>query len=221
MFSARSSFWTIRVGVAATARNRGLQEAPEPAIYIPYNMATVPGATFLLKTEMEPLSIARAARERVRSVEADLPVTEVRTLEEYLSRFERAYPRFSTTLFSIFAAVGLLLAATGLYSVVSYTVAQRTHEFGIRMALGAQRRHVLRLVAGSMMVLIAIGTAAGLAGSMALSQVTSRFVEGWNPRDPVAYVAVAAVLVFTGLLACWFPARRATAIDPMAALRHD
>ena len=213
--------WFEVVGVAATARNRGLQETPEPAIYIPYNMATVPGATFLLKTEMEPLSIARAARERVRSVEADLPVTEVRTLEEYLSRFERAYPRFSTTLFSIFAAVGLLLAATGLYSVVSYTVAQRTHEFGIRMALGAQRRHVLRLVAGSMMVLIAIGTAAGLAGSMALSQVTSRFVEGWNPRDPVAYVAVAAVLVFTGLLACWFPARRATTIDPIAALRHD
>ena len=213
--------WFEVVGVAATARNRGLQEAPEPAIYIPYNMATVPGGTFLLKTEMEPLSIARAVRERVRSVEADLPVTEVRTLEEYLSRFERAYPRFSTTLFSIFAAVGLLLAATGLYSVVSYTVAQRTHEFGIRMALGAQRGHVLRLVAGSMMVLIAIGTAAGLAGSMALSQVTSRFVEGWNPRDPVAYVAVAAVLVFTGLLACWFPARRATTIDPIAALRHD
>jgi putative ABC transport system permease protein len=213
--------WFEVVGVAATARNRGLQEAPEPAIYIPYSMATVPSATFLLKTEMEPLSIARAAREQVRSVEADLPVTEVRTLEEYLSRFERAYPRFSTTLFSIFAAVGLLLAATGLYSVVSYTVAQRTHEFGIRMALGAQRHHVLRLVAGSMMVLIAIGTAAGLASSMALSQVTSRFVEGWNPRDPVAYVAVAAVLVLTGLLACWIPARRATAIDPIAALRHD
>jgi predicted permease len=213
--------WFEVVGVAATARNRGLQEAPEPAIYIPYNMATVPGGTFLLKTEVEPLSIARAARERVRSVEADLPVTEVRTLEEYLSRFERAYPRFSTTLFSIFGAVGLLLAATGLYSVVSYSVAQRTHEFGIRMALGAQRRHVLRLVAASMMVLIAIGTAAGFVGSIALGHVTSRFVEGWNPRDPVAYVAVAAVLVFTGLLACWFPARRATAIDPMAALRHD
>jgi predicted permease len=213
--------WFEVVGVAATARNRGLQEAPEPAIYIPYNMATVPGGTFLLKTEMEPLLIARAARERVRSVEADLPVTEVRTLEEYLSRFEQAYPRFSTTLFSIFAALGLLLAATGLYSVVSYTVVQRTHEFGIRMALGAQRHHVLRLVAGSMMVLIAIGTAAGLAGSMALSQVTSRFVEGWNPHDPIAYVAVAAVLVFTGLVACWFPARRAATIDPMAALRHD
>jgi predicted permease len=213
--------WFEVVGVAATARNRGLQDPAEPAIYIPYNMATVPGATFLLKTDVEPLSIIRAARERVRAVDADLPVTEIRTLEEYLSRFERAYPRFSMTLFTVFAAVGLLLAATGLYSVVSFTVAQRTHEFGIRMALGAQRRHVLQLVAGSTTALVAIGTAAGLAGSMALSQVISRFVEGWNPHDPVAYIAVVAVLALTGLLACWFPARHATSIDPMAALRHD
>ncbi|HTS66519.1 MAG TPA: ABC transporter permease [Candidatus Acidoferrales bacterium] len=213
--------WFEVVGVAATARNRGLQEAPEPAIYVPYKMATAPGATFLLKTEVDPLSIVRAARERVRSVADDLPLTEIRTLEEYLSRFERAYPRFSMTLFSIFAAVALLLAATGLYSVVSYTVAQRTHEFGIRMALGAQRGHVLRLVAGSTVGLIAAGAAIGLAGSMALSRVISRFLEGWNPRDPVAYIAVAAVLLVTGLLACWFPARRATAIDPMAALGRD
>jgi len=213
--------WFEVIGVAATARNRGLQEPPEPAIYIPYNMATVPGATYLLKTSVEPHSIVHAARERVRSVAADLPVTEIRTLDEYLSRFERAYPRFNMTLFSIFAAVALLLAATGLYSVVSYTVAQRTHEFGIRMALGAQRWHVLRLVAGSMMVLIGVGTAIGLTGSVLLGRVISRFLEGWNPRDPAAYVIVAGVLVFTGLLACWFPARRATAIDPMAALRRD
>jgi putative ABC transport system permease protein len=184
-------------------------------------MVTAPGAAFLLKTEVEPLSIVRAARERVRSVEADLPVTEIRTLEEYLSRFERAYPRFSMTLFTIFAAVGLLLAATGLYSVVSFGVAQRTHEFGIRMALGAQRRHVVRLVAGSMTALIGIGTAAGLAGSIALSRVISGFVEGWNPRDPAAYIAVVAVLALTALLACWFPVRHATAIDPIAALRRD
>jgi predicted permease len=213
--------WFEVVGVVATARNRGLQEPPEPAIYVPYNMATVPGVAFLLKTAVDPLSIVPPARERVRSVTADVAVTEVRTLEEFLSRFERAYPRFSMSLFSIFAAVALLLAASGLYSLISYTVAQRTHEFGIRMALGAQRRHVLRLVAGSMTALIAIGTAIGLSCSVALSRVISRFIEGWNPRDPVAYVAVTLVLAVTGLLACWFPARRATAIDPMAALRRE
>jgi predicted permease len=213
--------WFEIVGVVATARNRGLREAPDPAIYVPYNMATVPGATFLLKTAVEPQSIVSSARQRVRALSADLPVTEISTLEENLSRFERAYPRFSMTLFSIFAAVALLLAATGLYSLISYTVAQRTHEFGIRMALGAQRRHVLQLVAGSMFGLVAIGTVIGLSGSVALSRVISGFIEGWNSRDPVAYIAVAAVLALTGLLACWFPARRATAIDPMAALRRE
>ena len=125
------------------------------------------------------------------------------------------------TLFTIFAAVGLLLAATGLYSVVSFGVAQRKHEFGIRMALGARRRHVVQLVAGSMTMLIGIGIAIGLAGSMALSRLISRFVEGWNPRDPVAYIAVVAVLALTALLACWFPVRHATTIDPIAALRRD
>jgi predicted permease len=213
--------WFEVVGVVATALNRGLQEPPQPAMYIPYKMLTVPGATYLLKTQVEPTSIVRATRERLRSLDADLPVTQIRTLEEFLRRFERAYPRFSTTLFTLFAALALLLAATGLYSIVSYAVAQRTHEFGIRMALGARRRDVLQLVAGSMMVLVAIGIVAGLAGSFALSGMISRFVEGWNPRDPIAYVAVVTVLALTGLLACWFPARRATAIDPIAALRHD
>jgi len=170
---------------------------------------------------VDPASIVRATRERLRSLDADLPVSQVRTLEEFLSRFERAYPRFSTTLFTIFAALALLLAATGLYSIVAYAVAQRTHEFGIRMALGAQRRDVLQLVAGSVTILLTLGVVAGLAGSLALSGIISRFVEGWNPRDPIAYVAVVSVLAMTGLLACWLPARRAVSIDPIAALRHD
>jgi hypothetical protein len=213
--------WFEVIGVAATARNRGLQEAPEPAIYIPYKEVTIPDVTFLLKTDVEPLSLVRTVREKVRSIDANLPVTQVRTLEEFLRRFERAYPRFSMTLFTILAVVGLLLAATGLYSIVSYAVAQRTHEFGIRMALGAQRRQVLQLVAGSIAALIATGTIAGIAVSVALSGTTARYIQGWNPRDPMAYVAVVAVLALAGLVACYLPARRATGVDPMAALRHD
>jgi putative ABC transport system permease protein len=113
------------------------------------------------------------------------------------------------------------MLATGLYGIVSYAVAQRTHEFGIRMAMGTLRRDVLQLVVGSTMALIGVGTAIGLASSMALTRVLSRFIEGWNASAPVAYVAVDGVLAFTGLLACWLPARRATAIDPMAALRRE
>lgn len=213
--------WFEVIGVAGTARNRGLQEPPEPAIYVPYKMVTVPGATFLLRTNVDPMSLVRAARDRVRSVVADIPVTEIRTLEDFLNMFELAYPRFSMALFSVYAAVGLLLAATGLYSVVSYTVAQRTHEVGIRMALGAQRMHVIWLVGRSMLTLMSIGAVAGLAGSIALNQLIPQFVRGWKGDDPVAYMIVVPVLILTGLLACAVPMRRATAIDPMTALRLE
>ena len=213
--------WIEVIGVVGSARNRGVQEAPDPAMYIPYNMVSVPGAVFLLRTTVEPHSIVRAARERVRAVDPALPVTQIRTLDEALSQFEHAYPRFSTTLFSIFAAVGLLLAASGLYSVVSYTVAQRTPEFGIRIALGAQRRHVLEIVLGSVTALMGVGAVIGLVSSWALSSLIARYIEGWNPRDLWAYAAVVAVLGFVALLACWIPARRATHISPMAALRHE
>jgi ABC-type antimicrobial peptide transport system permease subunit len=213
--------WLEVIGVAGSARNRGVAEAPEPAIYIPYSMVTIPGGVFLLRTAVEPHSIIRAVREQVHAVDSDLPVTQILTLEDYLSQFERAYPRFSTTLFSIFAAVGLLLAASGLYSVVSYTVARRTPEFGIRIALGAQRRHVLQIVFASVTALMAIGAVIGLVTSWALSSLIARYIEGWKPRDLWAYVAVVAVLGIVAIVACIVPARRATSISPMSALRHE
>jgi len=154
-------------------------------------------------------------------VDADQPVTQIRTLEELLHDFERAYPRFSTTLFSIFAAVGLLLATTGIYSLVSYTVSRRTHEFGIRMALGARPRDVVFLVIGTTLRLLATGVVIGLAASLALSSVTARYLSGWNPKDPVAFAAVILVLTFVAMLASWLPAYRTTKIEPTVALRHD
>jgi predicted permease len=213
--------WFEIIGVVGTARNQGLQDKPDPAIYIPYTMALVPGSVFLLKTEGDPHSIVRAVRERVRAIDADQPVTEVRTLDEVLADYERAYPRFSATLFSVFAFVGLLLAATGLYSIISYTVSRRTHEFGIRMALGAQRTDVLRLVLGLTAALTAAGVAIGLAGSLALNRIIARYVAAWDPNDPIAYIAVSLVLGTVALLACWLPARRAIEIQPMLALRHE
>src|SRR5207249_4130495 len=125
------------------------------------------------------------------------------------------YPLFSTTLFSIFASVGLILAATGLYSVVSFIVTRRTHEFGIRMALGARRSDVLSLVMGMTARLMFTGIAIGLVGSVALSRLISNFVQGWDPKDPIAFLAVIGVLLAVAFVACWLPTRRATSIQPM------
>ena len=209
------------VGVVATARNQGLRDKPKPAIYVPYTMAMVPGCSYLIRTAGDPHQFVNAIREQVRTVDADQPVTQIRTLEELLHDFERAYPRFSTTLFSIFAAVGLLLATTGMYSLVSYTVSRRTHEFGIRMALGARPRDVVVLVIGTTARLMALGIVIGLAASLALSSITVRYLSGWNPKDPLAFAAVILVLTLVAMLASWLPAHRATKIQPTVALRHE
>jgi predicted permease len=209
------------VGIVSTARNQGLREQPKPAIYIPYTMAMVPGASYLVRTAVDPHALANGIRTAVQSVDPDQPVTQVRTLQELLHDFEQAYPRFSTTLFSIFGAVGLILAAMGLYSLVSFTVSRRTHEFGIRMALGARPSDVVRLVARGTALLVAAGIFIGLAASVGLSGLIARFVSGWNPNDPAAFVAVVVVLTAVAMLACWLPAARATRIEPTVALRHE
>jgi len=208
------------VGVVATIRNRGLTDPSEAAIYIPWTVLTPPGATFMVRTTGDPNKMVNAIRQQVRAEDPDQPLTQIMTLDERM-RAATAYPRFSTTLFSIFAGVGLLLAASGLYSVVSYVVARRTHEFGIRMALGARTADVLRLVAGMTARLMVIGIAIGLACSLALNRVIANYVTGWDPKDPLAFLAVIATLLGAALLASLLPARRAIAIQPMTALRHD
>ena len=209
------------VGVVATARNQGLRDKPKPAIYVPYTMAMAPGCGYLIRTAGDPHQLVNAIREQVRTVDADQPITQIRTLDEMLRDFERAYARFNTTLFTIFAAVGLLLAATGIYSLVSFAVSRRTHEFGIRMALGARPRDVVVLVIGTTVRLMASGIAIGLAASLALSSVTAQYVTGWNSKDPVAFAAVILVLTLVAMLASWLPAYRATKIEPTVALRHE
>lgn len=209
------------VGVVATMPNRGLMEAPGPAIYLPWTVVPPAGGTmFLIRTSDDPHRLVNAIRGQVRSDDPDQPLTLVMTLEEHL-RTDFAYPRFSTTLFSIFAGVALLLASSGLYSVVSYLVARRTHEFGIRMALGARSADLLSLVAGMTARLMSAGIAIGLACSLALNRVTAKYVTGWDPKDPVAFAAVIATLIAAALLASLLPARRAVSIQPLRALRHD
>jgi predicted permease len=209
------------VGVVATARNQGLEKAPKPAIYVPYRLVLPPTCGYLVRTNGDPHKFVHALSEQARAVDPDQPLSDVMTLEESNSRFNLSYPRFSTILFSIFASVGLLLAAAGLYSVVSYVVTRRTHEFGIRMALGARAGDVLRLVTGTIARLILTGIAIGLASSLALSRVIADYVRGWDPQDPVAFLGVTLVFLCVGATACFFPARKAIAIQPMDALRHE
>lgn len=209
------------VGVVATARNQGLHDPPKPAIYVPYTFVMPTGCTYLIRTAYDPHKFEKTFRERVRSVNPEQAIAQERTLDEVLSLQERAYPRFSSTLFTIFAAVALLLAASGIYSVVSFVVTQRTHEFGIRMALGARAADVLQLVAGMTARLMLTGIAIGLLGAFSLSKIIGRYVDGWDPKDPIAFIVVTTVMLGVGLVACWAPTYRAASIAPMIALRHE
>ena len=150
-----------------------------------------------------------------------MAITDSGTLNEYLQRFTYAAPRFSLTLVSVFAGVGLILVVIGVYSVVGYSVSRQTHEIGIRVALGAQRRDVLALVVRLTLTLVAIGIAIGLAGSVAVSRVLANQIWGVSPRDPIALGTVAAGMLLAALVACYVPARRAMKVDPIIALRQE
>ena len=153
-------------------------------------------------------------------MDGDLPVFGVKTMDEYISQ-SVSTPRFKTTLLSIFAAVALVLTVVGLYGVMSYAVAQRTNEIGIRLALGAQTKDVLSLIIKQGLQLILLGLAIGLLGAVALMKIISGLLFGVTTKDPFTFVAVAVVLTFIALLACYVPARRATRVDPLEALRYE
>ena len=153
-------------------------------------------------------------------MDGDLPVFGVKTMDEYISQ-SVSTPRFNTTLLSIFAAVALVLTVVGLYGVMSYAVAQRTNEIGIRLALGAQTKDVLSLIIKQGLQLILLGLAIGLLVAVALMKIISGLLFGVTTKDPFTFVAVAVVLTFIALLACYVPARRATKVDPLKALRYE
>jgi predicted permease len=208
------------VGVASSARNRGLNQPPEPAMFIPYSLL-VPRTTFIIaRTRKDPETLIGQARAAVRAVDRDQPITLTRTLEGWLNT-ATAYPRFAAFLFGVFGTIGLLLAAAGVFSVVSYAVAHRTREFGIRMALGAKPFDVLKLVLLATGRILALGLLVGLALSVAASRMLADRMEGMGTPDLTLYVFVPAVLTAVTLSACFFPARSAIRTQPMEALRHD
>jgi putative ABC transport system permease protein len=192
----------------------------EPVIYVPYLQdQETRNIAILAKTKGDAHALAVPLRNAIQRVN-DMSVNQVMTLPESFARM-RWFVRLFGTLFAIFAAIGVALAAVGIYAVMAYSVSQRTQEIGIRMALGAQRHRIMKLVLGQGLVLAAIGVAIGIAGSFAVTRVMTSFLVGVAPTDPATFVSVAAVLACIAALACYLPARRATRVDPMLALRAE
>jgi len=208
------------VGIIADTRNAGLRSAPDPAVFVPYTLLAPTGRTLAVRTQGEPMAILNAVRQQVQSIDKDQPLSRPLTLEDVLG-FEAVQPRFNMALFSFFAAVGLALAVVGIYSVISYMVTRRTHEIGIRMALGAERSAVLGLMLRMGGRLLAIGMVTGLGASFVIAKYLRSEVFQVPATDPLAIGGVVMLLGTSALLACLVPARRASNLDPSHALRHE
>jgi len=212
--------WITIIGVVGTIKSDGFDAPAASHIYSPLFQAPGASAAIYLRTAAEPGTLGDAIRREVQSVDPGIPVFAVRSLDEVVST-SLADRRFSLVILGVFAAVALLLASIGIYGVMAYTFSQRTHEIGVRVALGAQRSDILRLALGEGMALVAIGLGVGLIGAAILTRFLRSMLFSVTPTDPVTFASIAALLASVALLACFIPARRATQVDPLVALRED
>lgn len=206
------------IGIVGDIRHRSLEFQPYAAMYLPTVLSG--RMNIALRTQGDPLSLVPAVRKEVAAIDKEQPVAVIRTMDEWVNR-STATPRYRTTLLGLFAALAMILAATGIYGVMSYSVAQRTHEIGIRMALGARHGDVLRLVVSQGMLLVVVGLGIGVAAALALTRLMQSLLFGVTAKDPITFVAVAGLLAVVALIACYIPARRATKVDPLTALRYE
>ena len=214
--------WLTVVGVVADIRQRGLDQGLQPMLYVPFQQdrsGFVRFVSFVVRTSA-PASAVEGVRAEIRRAAPDLPIESTATMDEAMAR-SVAQPRFRMVLLALFATAATLIATCGIYGLMAYAVSQRRREVGVRMALGAQRHDVLRLVLARALRVVAAGVILGLAGAFAVTRVLQRFLFGVTPTDPVAFTLVTLLLIVVGLLAAWLPARRATRIDPCAALRAE
>ncbi|MCI0353297.1 MAG: ABC transporter permease, partial [Acidobacteriales bacterium] len=217
----RQSPWATIVGVVADVKHLGLDQEVRPETYFPYLQAPPGGSLrLLIRTAAGPLTLATALRRAVTASDPDQPVYDLQLMEQRLAN-SMALRRNGMLLFGIFAAVALLIAAIGIYGVISYAVGQRTHEIGIRMALGAQAGDVLKLIMRQGLVVTLTGIAIGLAGASVLTSVMKSLLFEVSATDPATFLSISLLLAAVALLACYLPARKATKVDPLVALRHE
>ncbi|HEV2419320.1 MAG TPA: ABC transporter permease [Terriglobia bacterium] len=212
--------WREIVGVVGDVHDRGLAAETRPMYYGPDSQLQAPSLTFVVRSAGNPRALVGTIRRLMASMDRNIPIYNVETMSEYLSA-SVVQLRFNTLMLGIFAALALALAAVGLYGVISYSVVQRTHEFGIRMALGAQQETILKLVLREGVVLVLAGVGIGLVGALGLTRLMGSLLYGVKPTDPATLVIASLVLIAVALIASYIPARRATKVDPMAALRCE
>jgi putative ABC transport system permease protein len=211
--------WEV-VGVIADEKIGGLDDTRSAGMYVSYAQSTTTFMNLVVRGSVNPETLQQAIRHEVQQVDRDQPLTDFRTMEQIKTE-SVANNRLRTTLLGVFAGIALLLAAIGIYGVISYSVAQRTHEMGVRLALGASRGNILGLIIRNGMLLSGLGLAIGLAGAFGLTRLLTTLLFGVTPTDPVTMAGMAALLVTVALVACYFPARRATVVDPLVALREE
>jgi putative ABC transport system permease protein len=213
--------WFEVIGVAPDVRNQGLQEPTDPEVWIPYTITGFGQRCILVRTTGDPIFLVKDIAREIRATDPTAAMAQPQTLAYYLDMFTFAQPRFALRLVTVFAVIGLLLVTVGVYGVIAYSTSRRTHEFGIRMALGARSIDVVKMVLRGGLQLLALGIIIGLAASFALSRIISSQLWGVPPRDPFVLALAVALLLTVGLVACWIPARRATRVAPSTSLRYE
>jgi putative ABC transport system permease protein len=208
------------VGVVRDTKFKGLSAESSPAFYVPAAQFPLSNMVVMARVEGDPLNYAQPLRDAVWGLDRDQPINAITTLEAIVSE-DIAQPRFNMLLMGLFGALALLLAAVGVYGLLSYSVAQRTREIGVRIALGAQARDIFRLTVRQGVAPALFGVLLGLAAAFALTRFLSSLLYGMGANDLTTYAFVAALLTAVALVACYIPARRATKVDPMVALRHE
>ena len=208
------------VGVVGDTKQFGLKDEPTPQLYGAYSQQPIYFATLVVRTTVEPMTLAESVRQAIWRVDADQPMWKIRSFQLLVER-SVADRKFVLALMMVFAALALALTVIGLYGVISYLVNQRTQEIGIRMALGAQVHHIMQLILKHGVVLVSLGVVIGLIAAVLLTRLMAHMLYGVTATDPLTFSAIALLLTFVALVACYLPARRAAHVDPVVALRSE